>query len=85
MEVKNIIAEIKEKMEQRGGLKHVYFVACGGSKAADLPGPVSSAVRGEELQRYDLYQQRVCTCYSGGAGREMPGGDLLLKSYSGNR
>ena len=34
MEVKNIIAEIKEKMEQRGGLKHVYFVACGGSKAA---------------------------------------------------
>ena len=38
MEVKNIIAEIKEKMEQRGGLKHVYFVACGGSKAAIFPG-----------------------------------------------
>lgn len=38
MEVKNIISEIKGKMEQRGGLKHVYFVACGGSKAAIFPG-----------------------------------------------
>lgn len=38
MEVKQIIAEIKEKMEQRGGLKHVFFVACGGSKAAIFPG-----------------------------------------------
>lgn len=38
MEVKNIIAEIKEKMEKAGGLKHVYFVACGGSKAAIFPG-----------------------------------------------
>lgn len=36
--VKEIIAEIKQKMEQAGGLKHVYFVACGGSKAAIFPG-----------------------------------------------
>lgn len=36
--VKEIIAEIKEKMGERGGLKHVYFVACGGSKAAIYPG-----------------------------------------------
>ena len=28
--VKEIIAEIKEKTDARGGLKHVYFVACGG-------------------------------------------------------
>lgn len=38
MEVKEIIAEIKEKMAARGGLKHVYFVGCGGSKAAIFPG-----------------------------------------------
>ena len=25
-------------MEQRGWIKHVYFVACGGSKAAIFPG-----------------------------------------------
>lgn len=36
--VKEIVAEIKRKMEQVGGLKHVYFVACGGSKAAIFPG-----------------------------------------------
>lgn len=36
--VKEIVAEIKEKMEPKGGLKHVYFVACGGSKAAIFPG-----------------------------------------------
>lgn len=36
--VKEIVAEIKEKMDQAGGLKHVYFVACGGSKAAIFPG-----------------------------------------------
>ncbi len=36
--VKEIIAEIKEKTDARGGLKHVYFVACGGSKAAIFPG-----------------------------------------------
>lgn len=38
MEAKSIISEIKDKMENRGGLKHVYFVACGGSKAAIFPG-----------------------------------------------
>ncbi len=38
MEVKEIIAEVKEKMAARGGLKHVYFIGCGGSKAAIFPG-----------------------------------------------
>lgn len=38
MEVKNIIKDIKSKLTERGGLKHVYFVACGGSKAAIFPG-----------------------------------------------
>ena len=36
--VKEIIAEIKQTLESKGGLKHVYFVACGGSKAAIFPG-----------------------------------------------
>lgn len=36
--VKDIVAEIKEKLDRLGGLKHVYFVACGGSKAAIYPG-----------------------------------------------
>lgn len=36
--VKEIVAEIKEKLAAKGGLKHVYFVACGGSKAAIFPG-----------------------------------------------
>lgn len=36
--VKEIIAEIKQKLDAKGGLKHVYFVACGGSKAAIFPG-----------------------------------------------
>lgn len=36
--VKEIVSEIKETMDSRGGLKHVYFVACGGSKAAIFPG-----------------------------------------------
>lgn len=36
--VKEIVAEIKSKMDNVGGLKHVYFVACGGSKAAIFPG-----------------------------------------------
>ena len=36
--VKEIVAEIKQKMDRIGGLKHVYFVACGGSKAAIFPG-----------------------------------------------
>jgi fructoselysine 6-phosphate deglycase len=38
MEVKEIICEIKQKLDQAGGLKHVFFVACGGSKAAIFPG-----------------------------------------------
>ena len=38
MTVKEIVAEIKEKLDKKGGLKHVYFVACGGSKAAIFPG-----------------------------------------------
>lgn len=36
--VKEIVAEIKQKVDAKGGLKHVYFVACGGSKAAIFPG-----------------------------------------------
>ena len=36
--VKEIVSEIKEIMALRGGLKHVYFVACGGSKSAIFPG-----------------------------------------------
>ena len=38
MEIKQIITEIKQKLDTKGGLKHVYFVACGGSKAAISPG-----------------------------------------------
>lgn len=34
MEVQQIIREIKTKIDKVGGLKHVYFVACGGSQAA---------------------------------------------------
>ena len=37
MEIKQIITEIKQKLDTKGGLKHVYFVACGG-KAAIFPG-----------------------------------------------
>ncbi len=37
-QVKNIITEISGKIIANGGLKHVYFVACGGSKAAIYPG-----------------------------------------------
>jgi len=36
--IKEIVSEIKEIMGARGGLKQVYFVACGGSKAAIFPG-----------------------------------------------
>ena len=36
--VKEIVAEIKQKLDAKGGLKQVYFVACGGSKAAIFPG-----------------------------------------------
>lgn len=38
MEIKEIISEIKAKVEKAGGLKHVYFVACGGSQAAIFGG-----------------------------------------------
>lgn len=34
MEIKPMINEIKQKMEASGGLKNIYFVACGGSQAA---------------------------------------------------
>lgn len=36
--IKQIVSEIKEKLAPKGGLKHVFFVACGGSKAAIFPG-----------------------------------------------
>jgi fructoselysine 6-phosphate deglycase len=38
MEIKHIISEIKMKMDAVGGLKAVYFIACGGSQAAIYPG-----------------------------------------------
>ncbi len=38
MHIKSMISEIKEKMDARGGLKAVYFVALGGSLAAIYPG-----------------------------------------------
>lgn len=38
MTVQEIIAQVKQKMDAAGGLKHVYFVGCGGSKAAIYPG-----------------------------------------------
>ena len=38
MTVKEIVGEIKEKLERAGGLRQVCFVACGGSKAAIFPG-----------------------------------------------
>ena len=38
MEIKKLVAELKQKFDEAGGLKHVYFVACGGSKAAIFPG-----------------------------------------------
>ncbi|MCC3358939.1 SIS domain-containing protein [Bacillus sp. REN16] len=34
MQVKDIIRDAKGKIDHVGGLKHVYFVACGGSQAA---------------------------------------------------
>jgi len=37
MEIKNVVSEIKKKMDAAGGLKAVYFVACGGSLAAIYP------------------------------------------------
>lgn len=38
MEIKEIISEIKQKMDERGGLKAVYFIGLGGSSAAIYPG-----------------------------------------------
>lgn len=37
MGIKSIISEIKQKVDAAGGLKAVYFVACGGSQAAIYP------------------------------------------------
>lgn len=36
--VKEIVSKVKAEVDAAGGLKHVYFVACGGSKAAIYPG-----------------------------------------------
>lgn len=36
--VNEMITEIKKNMMSVGGLNHVYFIACGGSKAATFPG-----------------------------------------------
>jgi len=38
MDIQQTVAEIKEKLDRAGGLKAVYFVACGGSQAAIYPG-----------------------------------------------
>jgi fructoselysine 6-phosphate deglycase len=38
MDVRNIVADIKTKVDSTGGLKMVYFVGCGGSRAAIYPG-----------------------------------------------
>ena len=56
--VKEIVAEIKETLDKKGGLKHVYFVACGGSKAAIFPGTLPAAERGKDLQRHHLHHQQ---------------------------
>lgn len=37
MEINQIISEVKKKVEAAGGLKSVYFIACGGSQAAIYP------------------------------------------------
>lgn len=38
MDIKEIIKDVLETLNARGGLKAVYFVACGGSQAAIYPG-----------------------------------------------
>lgn len=38
MDIQKMIAEIKKTMDLRGGLREVFFVACGGSQAAIYPG-----------------------------------------------
>lgn len=37
MEIKSIVAEILKNKEEAGGVKEVYFAACGGSNAALWP------------------------------------------------
>ena len=36
--IANIISECKQRLDDAGGLKRVFFVACGGSQAAIFPG-----------------------------------------------
>ncbi len=38
MEIQKIIAEIKEKSDKKGGIRNVYFIACGGSLAGIYAG-----------------------------------------------
>jgi len=38
MNIQEIVLDIKGKLEKNGSLKHVYFVACGGSQAAIYSG-----------------------------------------------
>ena len=38
MKVSAMVSQIKQKLDAAGGLKAVYFVACGGSQAAIYPG-----------------------------------------------
>lgn len=49
MEIKEIITEIKEKMQPKGGLKAVYFVACGGSQAAIYPAKYLVESEGKDI------------------------------------
>lgn len=37
MEIGNIISEVKTKLNAVGGLKNIFFIACGGSQAAIYP------------------------------------------------
>ena len=57
MSVKEIISEIKCKIDAAGGLKHVYFVACGGSKAAIFPRTVPAPERGQKFWGNHLNKQ----------------------------
>lgn len=54
MEIKKLIAELKQKFDEAGGLKHVYFVACGGSKAAIFPGLYLLQSEAKNVQRLHL-------------------------------
>jgi fructoselysine 6-phosphate deglycase len=38
MDIQTMISDIKTEIERAGGLKHVFFIGCGGSKAAVYPG-----------------------------------------------